>query len=157
MPLTPAESDGHDNGARCPVMLVSTVTEAAGEKTVILHDMAAKELCTGLLDGILELAVMVQPAEYSDGTFEFEELRRYPFCVAAAPGHPFKRLKAVPLEKLAGEPMVSFNRYAYSEHFRILNEIFSPKKLKPRITVEVDGASSLITEVESGRGRRRRQ
>jgi hypothetical protein len=43
--------------------------------------MAAKELCTGLLDGILELAVMVQPAEYSDGTFEFEELRRYPFCV----------------------------------------------------------------------------
>jgi len=114
--------------------------------------MAAKELCTGLLDGILELAVMVQPAEYSDGTFEFEELQRYPFCVAAAPGHPFKRLKAVPLEKLAGEPMVSFNRYDYSEHFRILNEIFSPKKLKPRITVEVDGASSLITEVESGRG-----
>jgi DNA-binding transcriptional LysR family regulator len=152
LPLTPAESDGHDNGARCPVILVSTVTEAAGEKTVILHDMAAKELCTGLLDGILELAVMVQPAEYSDGTFEFEELRRYPFCVAAAPGHPFKRLKAVPLEKLAGEPMVSFNRYDYSEHFRILNEIFSPKKLKPRITVEVDGASSLITEVESGRG-----
>ena len=78
-----------------------------------LSRLAANELCRGLLDGTLELAVMVQPAEYSDGTFEFEELRRYPFCVAAAPGHPFKRLKAVPLEKLAGEPMVSFNRRDY--------------------------------------------
>ena len=49
--------------------------------------------------------------------------------------------------ELAGEPMVSFNRRDYSEHFRILNEVFLPKKLKPRIVVDVDGASSLITEV----------
>jgi DNA-binding transcriptional LysR family regulator len=81
--------------------------------------------------------------------FKFEELRRYPFRVAVAPGHPFGQLKAVPLGKLAAEPMVSFNRRDYSEHFRILDEIFSPGKLKPRVKVEVDGASSLITEVEA--------
>jgi DNA-binding transcriptional LysR family regulator len=119
---------------------------------VVLHDLAANELSRGLLDGTLELTVMVEPAEYADGIFEFEELRRYPFCVAAAPGHSFKRLKAVPLEKLASEPIVAFNHHDYSEHFRILDEIFSPKKLRPRIAVEVDGASSLIAEIESGRG-----
>jgi DNA-binding transcriptional LysR family regulator len=126
--------------------------KAVPDIRVIPHDLAANELCAGLLDGTLELAVMVRPAEYSDGTFEFEELRRYPFCVAIASGHPFERLKAVPLEKIASEPIVAFNRRDYSEHFRILNEIFSPKQLKPRIKVEVDGASSLITEVEAGRG-----
>ncbi|MBV8417259.1 MAG: LysR family transcriptional regulator, partial [Verrucomicrobia bacterium] len=78
----------------------------------------------------LELAVMVRPAEYAEDIFEFEELRRYPFCVAVAPEHPFARLEAVPLEKLAAEPIVAFNRRDYSEHFRILKEIFSPKKLK---------------------------
>jgi len=46
-------------------------------------------------------------AEYSEDIFKFEELRRYSFCVAVAPGHPFARLEAVPLEKLAAEPMVS--------------------------------------------------
>jgi hypothetical protein len=46
---------------------------------------------------------MVQPAEYSDGTFEFEELRRYPFCVAAAPGHPFKRLNLPRIKSAANE------------------------------------------------------
>jgi len=95
---------------------------------------------------------MVRPAEYAEDIFEFEELRRYPFCVAVAPEHPFARLEAVPLEKLAAEPIVAFNRRDYSEHFRILKEIFSPKKLKPPIGAEVDGASSLITEVEAGRG-----
>jgi DNA-binding transcriptional LysR family regulator len=80
----------------------------------------------------------------AEGKLFLDELRRYPFCVAAAPEHSFKRLKAVPLEKLASEPVVAFNRRDYSEHFRILDEIFSPKKLRPRIAVEVDGASSLI-------------
>ena len=131
---------------------LASFQKAVPNVRVILHDMAANELCAGLLDGSLELAVMVRPAEYAADIFEFEELRRYPFCVAVAPEHPFARLKAVPLEKLAAEPIVAFNRRDYAEHFRILKEIFSPKKLKPRIGAEVDGASSLITEVEAGRG-----
>jgi DNA-binding transcriptional LysR family regulator len=128
------------------------VQKAVPDVCVILHDMAPNELCAGLLDGTLDLAVMVRPAEYSEDTFEFEELRHYTFCVAMAAGHPFEQLKAVPLGKLAAEPIVVFNRRDYSDNFRILNEIFSPEKLKPRIKVEVDGASSLIAEVETGRG-----
>ena len=44
LPLTPAESDGHNNGARCPVILVSTVIEAAGEKTVVDDKDRRREL-----------------------------------------------------------------------------------------------------------------
>ncbi|MEY2602925.1 MAG: hypothetical protein QOH31_690 [Verrucomicrobiota bacterium] len=35
---------------------------------------------------------------------EFEELRRYPFCVATSPAHPFPRLKSVFVEEVSGNP-----------------------------------------------------
>ena len=56
------------------------------------------------------------------------------------------------MEKLAAEPLVVFSRKDYSEVYRILERIFAPIHGKPRIAVECDSASSLITEVEAGRG-----
>jgi len=35
---------------------------------------------------------------------EFEELRRYRFCAATSPAHPFPRLKSVFVEEVAGNP-----------------------------------------------------
>ena len=54
------------------------------------------------------------------------------------------------MEKLAAEPLVVFSRKDYSEVYRILERIFAPIHGKPRIAVECDSASSLITEVEAG-------
>jgi DNA-binding transcriptional LysR family regulator len=56
------------------------------------------------------------------------------------------------LEKLAAEPLVVFSRKDYSEVYRILERVFAPIHGKLRIAVECDSASSLITEVEAGRG-----
>src|SRR5712692_2393420 len=66
--------------------------------------------------------------------------------------HPFARLKSVALEKLAAEPLVGLRRKDYSEYSRILDRLFAPIRATPRIAVECDSASSLITEVEAGRG-----
>jgi DNA-binding transcriptional LysR family regulator len=104
------------------------------------------------LDGSLDLTVMGRPAAAYAARIEFEELRRYPFCVATAPAHPFARLKSVSVQEVAGEPLVVLHRRDYSEFHRILDNIFSPYHLRPRIAVECDGASSLITEVAAGRG-----
>jgi DNA-binding transcriptional LysR family regulator len=62
------------------------------------------------------------------------------------------RKLAIPLEKLAAEPLVVFSRKDYSEVYRILERVFAPIHGKLRIAVECDSASSLITEVEAGRG-----
>ena len=83
---------------------------------------------------------------------EFEELKRYPFCVAMKPGHPLSKLKSVTVERVAMVPLVALCRLNYSEHFRILDGIFSPFQLRPNIAAECDGVSSLITEIEVGRG-----
>jgi DNA-binding transcriptional LysR family regulator len=56
------------------------------------------------------------------------------------------------LEKVAAEPLIGLRRKDYREYYLGLDRIFGPLGIKPRIAVECDSASSLITEVETGRG-----
>jgi DNA-binding transcriptional LysR family regulator len=119
---------------------------------VLLHDLSSDELIAGLRNGTLELAIMVEPTGEQTAGIEFELLRTYPLCVAMTAAHPFARLKSIPLEKLAAEPLVGLRRKDYSEYYHILERIFAPIHAKPRIAVECDSASSLITEVEAGHG-----
>src|SRR5437867_8972849 len=119
---------------------------------VLLHDLSSDELITGLRDATLELAIMVPPTGDQTAGIQFEVLRTYPLCVAMSAAHPFARLKSVSLEKLAAEPLVGFRRKDYPEYNRILDRLFAPIRATPRIAVECDSASSLITEVEAGHG-----
>lgn len=134
-----------------PPALAAFRYAAPGVK-VVLHDLAGDELCAGLHDGTLEIAVMIQPSAESAVGLEFEELKRYPFYVAMAPGHPLSKLKTVSVERVAIEPLVALRRLDYSEYYRILDGIFSPFQLRPHIAAECDGVSSLITEIEVGKG-----
>ena len=120
---------------------------------VLLHDLSSDELIAGLQNATLELAVMVgQPVGEETAGIQFEVLRTYPVCVAMTAAHPFARLKSVSLDKLAAEPLVGFRRKDYPEYYRSLDRLFASVHAKPRIAVECDSASSLITEVEAGRG-----
>jgi DNA-binding transcriptional LysR family regulator len=130
---------------------------AAFQKTVprvriLLHDLSSDELIAGLHDATLELAVMVQPTGTQTEGIEFELLRTYPWCVVLPPGHPFGRLKSVPLEKVAAEPLVGLCRKDYSEYYRMLDRFFTPISAKPRIVAECDSGSSLLLEVAAGHG-----
>ncbi len=119
---------------------------------VLLHDFSSDELITGLRDASLELAIMVEPIGEQTAGIEFELLLTYPLCVALTAAHPFARLKSITLEQLAAEPLVGLRRKDYPESYDGLNRIFAAIPTKPRIAVECDSASSLITEVEAGRG-----
>jgi DNA-binding transcriptional LysR family regulator len=119
---------------------------------VLLHDASRREAVDGLQDGTLQLAIMPEVSNLQTEGIEFEALRSYPFCVALAPKHSLTRLKAIPLEKVAAEPIVGFARKDYPEYFPFLERLFLPLGVKPRVVVECDSASSLITAVETGRG-----
>src|SRR5947208_4465366 len=148
----------HVGYAPSPTVEVLPPALAAFQKAVprvkvLLHDLSSDELITGLLDSTLELAVMVyQPVGDETAGIQFELLRTYPLCVAMTATHPFARLKSITLEKLAAEPLVGLRRKDYSEYYRIIDRVFASVHAKPRIAVECDSASSLITEVEAGRG-----
>src|SRR5450432_3357228 len=77
---------------------------------VILHDLGTDEICQELSAGTLHLAVMMQPSEAATAGIEFEEIGRYPFFVAMASGHPLTRMREVPLETLAKQPLVVLDR-----------------------------------------------
>jgi len=66
--------------------------------------------------------------------------------------HPLARSKAIPLEKVGAEPIVGFARKDYPDYLPFIERIFLPLGVKPRLAVECDSASSLITAVETGRG-----
>jgi len=119
---------------------------------VLLHDLSSDELIAGLQNATLEIAIMVQPLGEQTAGIEFELLRTYPLCVALTATHPFARLKSITLEQLATEPLVGLRRKNYSEYYHALDRVFARMPTKPRIAVECDSASSLITEVEAGRG-----
>src|SRR6266542_4145188 len=119
---------------------------------LLLHDLSSDELIAGLRDATLELAIMVEPFGEQTAGIEFELLRTYPLSVAMAATHPFARLKSIPLEKLATEPLIALRRKDYSEYYHFLDRIFAPIRAKPHIDVECDRANSLITEVEAGHG-----
>jgi DNA-binding transcriptional LysR family regulator len=119
---------------------------------VVLHDVSQRELVHGLQDGALELGVIPQASSLQSEGIEFEALRAYPICVALAPTHPWVRSKSIPLERLANEPIVGYSRKDYPEYYPFIERLFLPVGVKPRIAVECDSASSLITAVETGRG-----
>jgi DNA-binding transcriptional LysR family regulator len=116
---------------------------------VVLHDLGSDEICDELRKGMLHLVLMMQPGEELIGGIEFEEIGRYPFFVAMAPGHSLTRTKAISIEKLAKHTLVALDRKRNSEFHRILKRVFAP--LHPNVAVEADSVNSLITEIRVGR------
>ena len=131
---------------------LATFQKAAPEVKVLLHNLSSDELIAGLHNGTLELAITVQPIGEQSAGIEFEVLRTYPLGVAMSATHPFARLKSVPLKKLAAEPIVGLRGKDYPEFRHFVDRLFAPVDVKPHIAVECDSVSSLITEVEAGRG-----
>jgi DNA-binding transcriptional LysR family regulator len=147
----------HVGYASVPTVEIMPPALAAFQKAVprvklLLHDLSSDDLVAGLRNATLELAVTVQPSDEHSASIEFETLRSYSWCVALTAAHPFVRLKSIALEKLPAEPVVSLDRKVYSEYHRRLEGLFASIPAKPRIAVACDSISSLITEVEAGRG-----
>lgn len=147
----------HIGYAPVPSTEILPPTLAAFQKAVprvkvLLHDLSSDELIAGLRNGTLELAIMVEPIGEQTVGIEFEVLRAEGLCVAMSAAQPLARLKSIPLERLADEPLVGLSRKGYPEYYDYLDRIFAPIHAKPRIVVECDSMSSLIAEVEAGRG-----
>jgi DNA-binding transcriptional LysR family regulator len=143
--------------APSPTVEILPAGLAAFQKAVprvqlLLHDLSSEELIKGLRNGKLDVAIMVRPSGELTAGIEFELLRSYPFCVALAAAHPFARMKSISLEKVAGEPLITLSRKEYPDAHEMMDRIFALNQTRPRIAVECDSASSLIAEVEAGRG-----
>ena len=119
---------------------------------VNLHDLSSEEMLRGLHEGKLDLCLMVRQGEKMLRGLRFECLREYPMCVAVSVRHPFARRKHVTLVQVGREPLLAFTQADYPDYHAMLEELFRPMGVKPRVVEEHDSASSLITATEVGRG-----
>jgi len=119
---------------------------------VALHDLSTEEMLSQLSGKKLQVALMVRPTQKKLRSILFEELARYPMCVAVAPGHPLAGSRAVTLARVAREPLIGYNRADYPDYREGLAVLFAAAKIRPIIAEEHEGVTSLIAAVEAGRG-----
>lgn len=119
---------------------------------VNLHDLSSEEMLRDLRDGRLDLCLMVRQSKRGWRGINFESLRKYPMCVAVSLRHPFAKLKHLALPQVAGEPLLAYSQADYPDYHAMLEELFLPLGVKPRVVEELDSASSLIAATEAGRG-----
>ncbi len=147
----------HIGYAPTPTVEILPPALAAFQKTVpevkvLLHDMSSDEIVDGLRNGGLQLAITAWPSAEYHPDMDFESLKTYPVCAILPATHPLARLKTIPIGKFAAEPIVTLNRKNYPDAHSVLEELFRSLGIKPRIVLECDSGSSVITAVEAGRG-----
>lgn len=134
-----------------PRILHAYQNEAPGVR-VVLYDMTTGEMLRGLDSGKLQVALMVKAAGKTPRRLAFEELCRYPICVAMAKANPLARARTLALRELNGQRLVAYSRQDYPEYHDLLRGLFQPAGAVPPISEEHDSATSLIAAVEASRG-----
>jgi DNA-binding transcriptional LysR family regulator len=119
---------------------------------VTLHDLSTEEMLAGLRANRLHVALMVQPPGPATLDLVFQELHRYPVCVAAHPTHPLARRRRPALKDVAEDRLIVYSQKDYPEYHDWLAALFVPLGRKPNVAEEYDSATSLIAAVEAGRG-----
>ncbi len=119
---------------------------------VTLHDLSYEEMLTQLGAKKLQVALTVRPPAKLLRGLSFLEIVRYAMVVAAAPGHPLAKLKAITIRQAALEPLIGLNRRDYPEYHAETGKLFAAAGLKPNFAEEHEGGTGIIAAVEAGRG-----
>jgi DNA-binding transcriptional LysR family regulator len=125
--------------------------EAYPGTQVTLHDLSSEECRQKLAARKLDLVLTIRPSGTTKG-LRYEPLTTVPIACAVGRGHPLARERSVTLKQLAREPFVSYAEDEYPEYVARLRQLCRAAGFRPNIVGEYDGATGLITAVESGRG-----
>jgi DNA-binding transcriptional LysR family regulator len=118
---------------------------------VTLHDLSSEECRQKLAARKLDLALTIQPPGATKG-LRYEPIASHSVLCAVGSGHPLAARRGVSLKQLAGEPFVAYTEEDYPEYMAWLWRVCRAAGFRPNIVGEYDGATGLITAVESGRG-----
>ena len=119
---------------------------------VQLYDLSTQETLSGLREDTLQVALMIRTSARVLQGLIFEELQRYPVCIAAHPSHPLATAAKVGLTHLARERLIAYTLPDYPEYHAWLADLFARARVRPQIAEEHDSSTSLIAAVEAGRG-----
>jgi DNA-binding transcriptional LysR family regulator len=119
---------------------------------VVLHDLSAEEMVSGLASGLLNVAMTVRPEKRVSGGLRFVEVTHYPFCLAVHPEHKLASARVVDVAMLQSEQLLGYSRKDYPDYYARMEALLRPLARKPRFIEEHDSVNSLIAGVEAERG-----
>lgn len=122
------------------------------EVRVDLREMSTLAIQSGLRDKSLDcgLTVPISPHDFSGlAVHVFQTLS---IQVAMHKRHRFTRLQAVPIAKVAHEPLVAYTPEEYPEYHVGLRRILEPYNPYPKIVEEYPSIMSLVAGIEATRG-----
>lgn len=110
-----------------------------GNRDELLAKLAAHEI---------DLAVMSHPP--AESAFNAEPFAPHPHVIVAAPGHPLAKRRAVPLEVIAREPLIT--REPGSATRLAMEQAFSESGVVPRVEMEIASNETIKQAVAAGFG-----
>ncbi len=119
---------------------------------VILQDHSSPEMLSGLREGRLHAALMMQPSNQAGRGIAFGELQRYPVGVSVPADHPFAERRKVTLAEVCQEPVVVYSRTEYPDYWEFVAHRVGQTAKKLNVVEECDSGTSLTAAVKSGRG-----
>jgi DNA-binding transcriptional LysR family regulator len=119
---------------------------------VALHDLSTEECRQRLAARKLDLALTIEPTGAAKNGLVFEKIIAHEVFCAVGSSHPLARKRSVRLKDLASEPFVVYAEDDYPEYVAWVRKVCRAAGFRPNIVGEYDGATGLITAVESGRG-----
>lgn len=122
------------------------------EVRVKLHDLSTEEMVRALRERTVHLALLVKPGRALLRGLKFVNILTDPVRIAVPPGHPWARLRKVPVERLLSEPLVVYSRNDFPEYHEFLDGLFARYKATPVVASEHESGASLVAAVEAGYG-----
>ena len=122
------------------------------EVRVKLHDLSTEEMVRALRERTVHLALLVKPGRALLRGLKFVNILTDPVRIAVPPGHPWARLRKVPVERLLSEPLVVYSRKDFPEYHEFLDGLFAQYKATPVVASEHESGASLVAAVEAGYG-----
>lgn len=119
---------------------------------VSLHDLSSEECEQRLAARKLDVALTVPSSTRKGRGLVFEKLATYALSCAVAKSHRFARKRSIKLKDIKDEPFVVYSQEDYPEYLEWFRGLFHSVHAEPRVVGEYDGATGLITAVETGRG-----
>jgi LysR family transcriptional regulator, benzoate and cis,cis-muconate-responsive activator of ben and cat genes len=116
-----------------------------------LFDLSTAEMCAGLQNDTLDVAVTVGQDGAGRG-LKWTPLVRSSWMLAMSRRHALAGRARVKPAELAREPLLVYCQRDYPEYWEALQGWLRVRKIRPRIAGEYDGADSLLAAVESGLG-----
>ncbi len=135
------------------LIILSAYRRAMPNVRVKLHDRTVEQNVDALLEGKLELALIVHaPKPGALRRLRFQELSREHIRLAVSPTHPLARRRVVSLEDAAREPFIGLIPEKFPDYHFFISAVFASTKNKPRVVEERDSVAGVISEVEAGTG-----